>query len=208
MRDLMSNELINTPDLQKNLSELGWTKKEIQTLINGASSGYVAISPSLEMQFYELFLAGRSASEISKENPPFLEKDILYLRYKKNWDVRRQEYFKQLVSSVQQNYVKTKLESARFLMDLLAVSHKKYGQQMAQYLQTGRDEHFPEMPSLKYYKEIIEALTKISGEDKKIQIEGSVLHQIADNRKDDAVIDIDQTDFLTWLAEKNSKNKK
>lgn len=201
----MSREIIDQKK-EHELLERGWTKREVRVLLSGQEKGYAAISDSLSEQFYRMFLEGRTPQEICNENPPFLEKDILYLRYRKDWDAKRQEYLKNLVSSVQQRYAQSKLESAKFLMDLLSVSHKKYGKQMAKYLQTEKEEDFPEMPSLKYYKEIVETLAKITGEDKKVQVEGSIIHQV-DTKKDDKVIEVNQSDFLRWLAEKNGFKK-
>lgn len=189
---------------ENELASLGWSRKEIEALKQGLEDGVRPIAPSLADQMYSLFQAGYSAQEIADRNPPFELKDILYLRWKRQWDTRLLEHFSDLMKRVRQKNALVKMESVDYLLNYLSVTHKKYGEQMIRYLQTGREEDLPEMPSLKIYKEIIEILQKITGEDRKIQIQGDIHHVHKGAKADE---EVSQSEFLAWLAAAEGKTE-
>ncbi|MCS7092613.1 MAG: hypothetical protein NZM26_04645 [Patescibacteria group bacterium] len=174
----------------KRLSEAdfsGWSQREIELLENVKEIGAKPISPTLAAEMYNLFLEGYSCAYIAKMNKGFSEGDILYCRYKYEWDRQRDDYAKQLTAQVQQKLFKQKLESVEYLTNMLAVIHKEHKETMLRFLQTGNLEDLPKIGSLKTYKDILEALAKVTGEDsvKKLKLEGKVQH--------DGVIKTEQT---------------
>lgn len=156
----------------------GWSKREIESLEQTKELGVKPISPTLAAQMYNLFLEGYTCSDIAKLNKGFTEGDILYCRQKYNWDQQRDEYAQQLTMQVQQKMMKQKLESVEYLTNMLSVIHKEHKEVMLKFLQTGNIDDLPKIGSLKTYKDILEALAKVTGEDsvKKVKFEGKVQH--------------------------------
>lgn len=185
-----------------NLLSLGWTQKEIELLNQALEEGVRPIADSLATQFYNLFIEGLTCREIAQRNKPIQERDILYLRWKNQWDQKRMEALNVLIQRVSQKLTKGKLEAADFLTTLASAYHKQYADQLLKYLQTGKEEDKPDFPSLKYYKEIIELLNKITGEDRKIQVDAVVSHSVNNTINEN----ISQSEFLKFLANQN-KNK-
>lgn len=156
----------------------GWSKRELESLEQTKEIGAKPISPTLAAQMYNLFLEGYTCSDIAKLNKGFTEGDILYCRQKYNWDQQRDEYAQQLTMQVQQKMMKQKLESVEYLTNMLSVIHKEHKEVMLKFLQTGNIDDLPKIGSLKTYKDILEALAKVTGEDsvKKVKFEGKVQH--------------------------------
>lgn len=189
----------------------GWSKREMELLERTKEMGAKPISPTLAAQMYNLFLEGYTCLDIAKLNKGFTEGDILYCRHKYNWDQQRDEYAQQLTMQVQQKMIKQKLESIEFLTNMLSVIHKENKEVMLKFLQTGNLDDLPKIGSLKTYKDILEALAKVTGEDsvKKVKFEGKVQHDGAITTEAQSAIVIPpelQTKLLQVLASE-SENK-
>lgn len=160
----------------------GWTKKEMDVLKSVDETGAKPISVTLDSQMYNLFLEGYSCATIAKLNKGFTEADILYCRQRNKWDEKRNEYAAHLANQVHQKMAKQKLESIEHLTNILSVLHKANRDLMMKFLQTGNMDDFPQIASMKQYKDVIEILAKITGEDNtkrvkfdgKMQIDGTV----------------------------------
>ncbi len=153
-----------------------WTVKELDTLKAIEESGAKPISTTLATQMFQLFLEGYTCAEIAKQNKGFTEGDILYCRKKYKWDNERDEYVIQLNNQIKQKIMKQKLESAEFLTNMLSVIHKEHRDVMLKYLQTGNPDDLPKIGSLRTYKEVVEILSKITGEDstKRIKLDAKI----------------------------------
>lgn len=191
-------------NLEGDLMSLGWSKSEIDTLQMALNEGVRPISASLASQMYNLFEAGYSAQEIADRNPPFELKDVLYVRWKRQWDTKVLEKMNSLLQRVHHKSKMVRLQAVEYLFNHMEVLHKRYGDLMIKYLQTGREEDLPNLPSLKMYKDIVEVLQKLTGEDRKLQIKGDI--QYINKSQSEAVEGVTQSDFLAWLAS-NNKNK-
>lgn len=164
----------NTPALS------GWSKKELDLLQQVEENGARPISVSLASQMFSLFLEGYSCADIAKLNKGLTEADILYCRKKYNWDEERDTYAIQLTHQVKQKMFKQKLESVEFLTNMLSVIHKEHKEVMLKYLQTGNPDDLPKIGSLRSYKEVVETLAKITGEEstKKIKFDGTIKQDV------------------------------
>lgn len=153
-----------------------WSQKEIKTLQEYEAGGVRPLAPSLAGQMFSLFLEGYSCSDIAKLNKGLTEGDILYARKKYNWDVERDHYMIQLQNQTAQKVLKQKMESVEFLTNMLSVIHKEHKDVMLRFLQTGNVDDLPKIGSLRTYKDVIETLAKITGEDsiKKVKFEGKI----------------------------------
>jgi hypothetical protein len=191
----------------------GWTKKELEVLAATEESGARPIAASLVTQLFSLFLEGYSCLEISKQNKGLSEGDLLYCRKKYNWDSQRDEYAVNLTKQVVQKMAKQKLESVEFLTNMLSVIHKEHRDVMLKYLQTGNIDDLPKIGSLRTYKEVIETLAKITGEDsvKKVKFEGNIKQETTLKNDSGNAIQLSpelQTKLLKALASETKENDK
>lgn len=147
---------------------IGWTEREKTLLKEVEDKGFKPIAPTLSSQMAALFLQGYSCAEIAAQNKTFSESDILYCRKKFNWDRERDEYTANLTRRARESLQRQKMESIEFLTNTMSVMHKQHRDKMLRYLQTGNPEDLPEfqITSMKMYKEVIETISKVTGEDK------------------------------------------
>jgi len=147
---------------------LGWTEHEKELLRRAVDTGFKPISPTLSAQMAALFIQGYSCAEIAAQNKGFSEADVLYCRKKFEWDRERDEYTVNLTKRAVASLQRQKMESIEFLTNTMSVMHKQHREKMLKYLQTGNADDLPEfqITSMKMYKEVIETISKITGEDK------------------------------------------
>lgn len=145
-----------------------WSQKELELLAKSDTEGAKPIAPSLAAQMMALFLEGYSCAEIAKQNKGLNEIDILVCRKKYSWDEEKERYSKDLMKQIREKLAKQKLESLEFLTNMMAITHKEHKEKALRYLQTGKEEDKPDSwaKSPKAYKEIIEAIQKLTGEDR------------------------------------------
>ena len=125
-------------------------------------------APSLEAQWFQLFLEGYTASEIQRLNPQYPLGMVLHAQVKYGWDARKDDYAVQLQQRVMEKLMRTQLEAVNFVSDLIAASHKRYGEKVKRYIQTGDEKLLDgvEIASLGSYRGAIETLHKLTGQDK------------------------------------------
>jgi hypothetical protein len=115
-------------------------------------------------------LQGYSVSDLVKQNPNYGSLGlglIVRARIECNWDEEREKYIQSLMSSVRQTVEKVTLESIQFASDGMAVFHRLAGDRFKKYLQTGDAStlgDFRDM-SFKNYKDFVELLQKVTGQD-------------------------------------------
>jgi len=186
-----------------------FTDQEWTSLEAIADKGVRPIAPTLAADMLNLFMENYSCSEIAKINKGLSEIDVLYCRYKYNWDEQRDKYAKELQEQVVQKLMKMKLESMEFLTNMLSVLHKDERQKMMTYLQTGKEEDKPKswVNGIGAYKSIIETLQKLTGEDKVQKHEVKAEHRIISSPEIKKAITKEvQSSLLKQLT--SGKNKK
>lgn len=104
---------------------------------------YRPLSVKTAMEMYELFLAGCSCEEIHRLNEDMKLGMILDARVKHNWDERRDKHLEELYGGIPEKLMKTQVESAAFISDVIAATHKKYSKGLKKYLQTGDEKILP-----------------------------------------------------------------
>lgn len=170
-----------------------FSEREKKVLLIAEDQGLRPISPTLAMQFFQLFLEGYSCSEIAKVNLPFREGDILFLRKKFKWDEERDAYAYNLQVQMRDKLIKTKLEALEYISNSLAVVHKIHKEKQMRYLQTGRPEDEPEtwITGPTAYKSMLEAIQKITGEDR----------TTTQNVKSESKITVESNQPITLISE-------
>ena len=166
--DEKSNNPIAVRSLETEDNIPGWTTREVTLLRQAELDGSKAISVSLGVQFFRLFLEGFSCLEIAKNNPGFTESDILICRKKYKWDEEKDQHIFDLNKRVMEKLAKSTLESLIFLTNTLTVHHKALEAQQAKYIQTGNEADLPKDWQLTPtgYKSILESIQKVTGQDR------------------------------------------
>lgn len=131
-----------------------------------------ALAPSLNAQLYTLFLNGRTTEEIRRINPAITLGQIVHARIEGDWDLRREEYLDRLLTETTGRVQQATLETADFVCDMLAVANKEHGDRLRKYLQTGNQDDLGDfkIDSIFNLKQTIEALQKLTGQDRQIRV--------------------------------------
>lgn len=134
------------------------------------------LSPPTAIQFFALFLQGKTLTEIAELNPQYSLGTIVNSAVLDRWDQKYQDYLDELYVNAKNRVVQTAAEGVGFISDLLAVTHLKDGTKLKKYIQTQDPEFLKgnnfEIASMRQYKEAVEVLMKLTGQDniKKIQV--------------------------------------
>lgn len=137
-------------------------------------SAYIAIgrhplSPDTAAKLFELFLNGSDINEIHRLNKNFPYEAILWARIKYDWDKLKDEYAFNLTNQVAQKVIKASLETTSLLTDMLAVAHKKHGDKLKKFLQTGDESDLGDALSIDTIHGLlkaVEGLQKVTGQDR------------------------------------------
>lgn len=139
------------------------------------------LAPSLNARLYNLFLQGRSCAEIQAQNRPLSLGQVVSARIEGEWDRRRSEHLDSLLTNTTLRVQQGTLETADFVLDLLAVMKVEHGAKLRQYLQSGDKSDLGDfkIDSLSNLKSTIEILQKLTGQDKKQQLNvtGEITHK-------------------------------
>jgi hypothetical protein len=138
------------------------------------------LSVDSQIELFELYLNGRSLSEIRQANPKFSLGQIVDSAVVGDWQQKKQEYLETLLQNAKSRLQQISCESVRFLSDQMAVAHKIQGEKLQKYLQTGNEDDLGEfgIKNLRQYKEAAELLVRVTGQDKisTVNVQGEVKH--------------------------------
>lgn len=141
----------------------------------GAYRAYVGLgqprlSPDTQARFFALYLKGETLEEIVRLNRGFSLGQLAQARIEGDWDVRRDEYLQELFAGARSVVQQATMESIRFIADQLSAVHKRFGEAARRYIQTGDDKDYKAfgIDDIRSYKTAVEALQKITGQDKKV----------------------------------------
>lgn len=138
------------------------------------------IAPNTSLIYYQQFLAGFSCEEIAIKNPGVDVGSIIDARLRYKWDERKEEYISNLYKTMQERYVQVQMEAVHYVSDMLSAAHKLNGDKYRRFLISGNPNDLEglEISSLKQYKEVVDLLLKLTGQDKKQQIVQEVKHVV------------------------------
>ena len=105
---------------------------------------------------------------------------IVAARINHNWDDRKAQHVAELFDSVKTRVEQVQLESIHFVSSLLSATHKKYGDKIKKFLQTGVEADLDDLKlnNLKTYQESIELLLSLTGQGaKNKKVSGEVVHK-------------------------------
>jgi hypothetical protein len=153
--------------------------KELAAYDTYVASGKPALSLSMSLQLYELFLNGKSCEEIARLNPHFTLGMIVRARVEGLWDARKAAHVSELYGNVRDRVQQVQLEAVRFTTDMISAAHKQFSDKIQRYLMTGDERELGDLQirNLRDYKSSLELLLKITGQDKEQKITGQVVHK-------------------------------
>ena len=134
-----------------------------------------SIAPSTSAQFFQLFLQGKSCEQIRQINPGFQLGAIVAARINGKWDEEAAVHLKDLLGKARQRIQQTTLETVDLFCDLLTAKNKLYREKVMKFIQTGNEKEIEglDLYGVKGYKEVIESLLKVTGQDSK-KVSGNV----------------------------------
>jgi hypothetical protein len=134
------------------------------------------ISPSTQAQMFQLYLQGKGCEEIRRLNPGFTLGSIVAARVLGKWDAARARHMESLFVNIRQRVQQAAMETTDALCDYLAAKNKFMRDRVLRYIQTG-DESLIEglkLGDIKGYKELVEALMKVTGQDQNKKLSGTL----------------------------------
>lgn len=132
------------------------------------------LAPQIQMQLFELYLNGSSCEEIQRLNPNVPLGMIVRARIDGDWDRRLSDYRDRLLTEVRTRVEQVQVESVMFTADMLAAANKMNGDKLKKFIQTGDSRELGDLniTSLKQYRDAVELLLKLTGQDRKVEVKG------------------------------------
>ncbi len=139
-------------------------------------SGTFALATSVQLQLFELYLAGRTFSEIRALNTQWGLGQIVHAGVMGRWNEHRAVYLDDLFTRARDRARQVVSEAAEFIGDSLTAAHKQHGAAMRRYIQTGDPDELGAfaIASPHQYKEQLEMFLKATGQDNVKRVSGSV----------------------------------
>lgn len=138
----------------------------LERFLKGSESP-IAVSTSLKL--FELFCNGSTCRSIQQLNPQFSMGQILHARVRDSWDEQRELYLQELYGGIRQKLVQIRAESADYLADVLKAVHVMDKVKIQRFLQTKDPRELEGVRMIptsgKSYKELVEALQKVVGQE-------------------------------------------
>jgi hypothetical protein len=151
----------------------GLTEPEAKELAAWVDAGKPGLSKHRAESFGSVYALGYSCQDLHKWFPEIPLAILLYARVYYGWDKIRAEYRAAVQNQLLESALTTKLESVRFVTELLNATHVRYRQQIMDFLANPKGAKPPEiMPdSLHQYGQLTalmrELLESISPGEKK-----------------------------------------
>jgi len=154
--------IVEIPD-DEVLTDMSESEKEsLAKFKTRGHPGIHKINDAVVYKMFNLYLAGRTYSEISQVTKE--KKDlVLYLSSRFDWFKIKMEYLLSLNNNLVAKVSKTRLESINFLTNLMTLNHKYYSKQIDKYLMSGDDKVFESLnlKPLEKYMKAIDVLEKL-----------------------------------------------
>lgn len=130
MEEEKNKELTKYPDL----SEKGFDEEEILTLTKWLDEGKPGLSKFRAERMGDIFILGYSCKEINKWFPEYPIEVLLFARAHYEWDKLRSEYLMEVQKNTLEAALATRMESIKFLSELMSATHLKWRKQILDYI--------------------------------------------------------------------------
>lgn len=138
------------------------------------AKGDPPLSPKVQAELFSLFLNGSTCEEIVKLNPNFNLGMVVRARVDGQWDLRADEYRDHLFAVVKDRVMQAQMESVLMTADLLTAANIVEREKIKKFIQTRdpRELGSLKIDSIKQYRDVVDLLLKLTGQDKKIEVKG------------------------------------
>lgn len=155
------------------------TPRELEAYRKYVADNKPPLAASTAANFFALYLQGHSCEEIAKLNSSFGLGIIVKARIDFDWDQQRLDHAKRLLDDIRQVVQTTQLEAVQFVAEGLAVYRKMAGEKFQKYLQSGKIEDLGDFQNMtfKNYKDLLEMLLKLTGQEQPKKVQGFVEHR-------------------------------
>ena len=167
------------------------------------------IAPSTQAKMFELFLQGKELEEIRRLNPGFSLGAIAAARLQGGWDQQRDQHLQDLLGKVRGRVQQSFLETVDLFCDLLAAKNKVHRDKVLKFIQSGDERELADLNlgGMKGYKDIIEGLAKLTGQDQNRKVSGSVTLQVETPRANQPMAPADAAAIISALLASNKKKE-
>jgi len=150
------------------LSEDTLNEREQAAYNKHLSARETSLAPSTAGKFFGLYLGGHSCEEIQRANPGYSLGAIVKARLDFRWDEQRGNHIMELMRTIRSRVQQSQLEAMAFAIDGMAAYHKLHGEKFKKFLQTGVESDLGSFRDVghKTYREFVEMLLKLTGQDK------------------------------------------
>ncbi len=142
----------------------------------GGSETY-PLAPSVCEGMLQLYLEGRTLAEIRKLNPQFGMGQIVHAAVTQDWHQYAIDHAELAINRARARAVLAAANGIDFAADLMAAIKKLHGDNIARYLQSGDVTLLgPALTTttIKQMREIVDLLMKLTGQDQKKQVSGTL----------------------------------
>lgn len=168
-------------ELRNNLEALSEEElKALKRFKEGRAAGDTyPLAPLTQGKLFELFLNGKSPSEIQRLNPTFTLGQVVDAYIEGEWEKKRRTHVNRLLSRVRDRVVQVQSESVEFMADMLASAHKLHGDKLKRYLQSGNEKDLGDLKieNLEQYRKAADVLLKLTGQGGTQRLTGEVTHK-------------------------------
>lgn len=135
---------MSTENKYPELLEKGFTDEELEALTKWIDAGKPGLAKSRADRMGEIYLLGYSCQDLHKWFPEYPLETLLFARAQYDWDRLREEYKKNIQAQTLNVAMQSRLESIRFLSEVVAATHVKWRQQIMTYLANPEREKPPD----------------------------------------------------------------
>lgn len=155
------------------------TAKERAVYERYVAAGGVGLAPSKADEFFNLYLAGKTCSEIQRVNKEYTYGSILRARIEFKWDEIVEAHRESLSQRAQENLQLTVLQQVDFLSDMLGACWEMNHEKLKKFRQTKNPVYLEGVPlpeNWKDYERLAKVLLMLTGQTVK-KTEQKVTHE-------------------------------
>ena len=188
--------------MSKELTELetrGLTKDEAKTLTKWIEDGKPGLSKYKAERLGEIYCLGYTCQDIKKWFPEYPIEVLLWARIQYNWDDTRAQYKKIVQQETLNAAVAARMESIRFLADVISATHVKYRKELLNFIADPQNCEAPKKivpDNIHSYGYLISLLKEVTtpNQDKNMTDKGIPLVTVNVNNKDQPEVTISKAD--------------
>lgn len=127
------------------------------------------LAPSLQAELFQAFLSGESMLEIVRRHKGLRLGQVVRAAKEGDWFRLRNDYRDQLLNEVLPRVRQSQAEGLRFTAGLMAATHKRFGDKVQRYLETGDESLLGDLvpKTLDGYRKLVQIQQMLTGQDAK-----------------------------------------